>query len=102
MSKRVKILSSAYSDDGELRQRSRTDENLTHTNHKKENDMAASVTANISEHRVRQRNDDAIYEMPDEDERVSSPPDSLSHQDIKSEHINSKVQINRFSKPKFA
>ena len=70
--------------------------------------MGASITANISEHRVRLQerpdddNDDAIYEMPDEDEHVSSPPDSLSHQDIKSEHINSKAQINKFGKAKFA
>lgn len=68
-----------------------------------DNDGVASITANFSEHRVRlqERPDedaDAIYEMPDEDEHASSPPDSLSHRDIMSEHIASKVQIHKFGR----
>ena len=49
-----------------------------------ENDMAQSVTAAISEHRVRHNQErpdadaDAIYEMPEESERASSLPGSLS------------------------
>ena len=36
--------------------------------------------------------------MPDEDEHASSPPRSLSNQDIKSEHIPSRLNVHRFGK----
>ena len=38
--------------------------------------------------------------MPDEDEHASSPPRSLSNQDIKSEHIPSRLEIHKFGKKK--
>lgn len=41
----------------------------------------------------------AIYEAPDEDELASSPPGSLSHQEIMSEHIQSRIEIHKFGKP---
>ena len=68
-----------------------------------DHEMSASVTAAISEHRVRyqERPGDgvgAIYEMPDEDEHASSPPGSLSNHDIKSEHIPSRLSVHKFGK----
>lgn len=60
------------------------------------------MTANLSEHRVRlqERPDEdhrsAIYEMPDEDEHASSPPGSLSNQDVMSENITSRLEIHKF------
>lgn len=65
--------------------------------------MAQSVTAAISEHRVRhqERPDedaDAIYEMPEESERASSLPGSLSQQDVVSENIKSRLEIHKFGK----
>lgn len=107
MSQPTQLVSSAHSDDG--RQRSNT-EDLSHPRvfghslpAEADNDGVASITANISEHRARhqERPDedaDAIYEMPDESEHASSPPDSLSHQDIMSEHIASKVKIHKFGR----
>ncbi len=69
-------------------------------------DLGGSVTANISEHRARFHERpvgaNAIYEMPDEDEMASSPPGSLSHQDIMSENIQSRLEIHKFNKPKQA
>ena len=66
-------------------------------------DLAQSVTAAISEHRVRhpERPDedaDAIYEMPEESERASSLPGSLSQQDVVSENIKSRLEIHKFGK----
>ena len=71
-----------------------------------ETDIGMSVTADFSDLRPRQQDlnqeieeDDAIYEMPDEDEHASSPPRSLSDaQDIMSENIESRLQIHKFPK----
>ena len=104
-----------YSDDGDRHYERRKTEDLNEpsrlliANQRDSNmqqvdhEMSASVTAAISEHRVRhqERPDDdvgAIYEMPDEDEHASSPPRSLSNQDIKSEHIPSRLNVHRFGK----
>ena len=38
--------------------------------------------------------------MPDEDENASSPPRTLSHQDIVSENIQSKMDFHKFGRPK--
>jgi|Transcript_43578 hypothetical protein len=85
-------MSSAYSDDGvQMRERSQTEylggaRGLVMRDLPEETDFNGSVTAVISEHRVRlqERPDEdpdanAIYEMPDEDEHASSPPGSLSN-----------------------
>jgi len=103
-----------YSDDGDRHfERSNTEDlgeprlRMVHmrdsTTNMQEHEMNASVTAAISEHRVRHQEraeDDngAIYELPDEDEHASSPPRSLSNQDIKSEHIPQRMQIHKFGK----
>jgi len=68
-----------------------------------EQELAQSVTAAISEHRVRyqERPDedaDAIYEMPEESERASSLPGSLSQQDVVSENIKSRLEIHKFGR----
>jgi len=34
--------------------------------------------------------------MPDEDEHASSPPGSLSNQDVMSENITSRLEIHKF------
>lgn len=84
-----------YSDDGDRNfERSHTEDlglaQLLNVNQRNsttnvyEREMSASVTAAISEHRIRhqERPGDevgAIYEMPDEDEHASSPPRSLSN-----------------------
>ena len=75
-------------------------------------ELAGSVTATKSEHRARlvERPDEdpdanAIYEMPDEDDQASSPPGSLSNQDVMSEDITARMEIHKFdrrSKPKLA
>ena len=69
-------------------------------------ELGGSVHANISEHRGRLHDRpvgaNAIYEMPDEDEMASSPPGSLSHHDIMSENIQSRLEIHKFQKPKQA
>ena len=95
-------------------ERSRTIEELTGVHRlsnvvrelSEEVDLGGSVTANISEHRARIHERpvgaNAIYEMPDEDEMASSPPGSLSHQDIMSENIQSRLEIHTFKKPKKA
>ena len=95
-------------------ERSRTTEELTGMHRlsnvvrelSEEVDLGGSVTANISEHRARIHERpvgaNAIYEMPDEDEMASSPPGSLSHQDIMSENIQSRLEIHKFKKPKKA
>ena len=77
-----------------------------------EEELHGSVTAAISEHRVRlaERPDEdpeanAIYEMPDEDEHASSPPRSLSNQDVMSEDITARMEIHKFhrhTQPKLA
>ena len=68
-----------------------------------EDELAGSVTAAMSEHRVarQERPDedpdaDPIYEMPDEDEHASSPPRSLSNQDVMSEDITARMEIHKF------
>ena len=93
----INNLSSAYSDDGAI-DRSNT-ENLGAERQLaqqymglQENELSTSIRANISEHRRQNDNQeeeyaDAIYEMPDEDENASSPPRSLSNNDIVSENI---------------
>lgn len=94
-------VSSAYSDDGVgLRERSNTEELGGHQRLFGQRELrdlplevhyVASEKANASEYRRQmERPDDdagAIYEAPDEDELASSPPGSLSHQEIMSEHI---------------
>ena len=72
-----------------------------------EADLVPSVHANISDHRARHAerpndDEDAIYEMPEENEPASSPPGSLSNQDIMSENIESRIEIHKFKKPKLA
>lgn len=56
-----------------------------------EPDTGVSITAELSDHRVRAERpdeDDAIYEQPNESENASSPPGSIGHNhDIKSENI---------------
>lgn len=103
-------LSSAYSDDGGPRERNRTDDLGSRHFVQRDSDvpdLGASVTANLSEHRHRLQDRldddaDAIYERPDEDEQASGPPGSLSHQEIMSENIQSRLEIHKFSKPKQA
>lgn len=109
MAQNNQMVSSAHSDDGNLRERSRTDDlsnqRVTMHNVPAEHDIdgVASITANFSEHRVRlqERPDEddaeAILEMPYEDEHASSPPDSLSHKDVVSEHIASR-QVHKFGR----
>jgi len=100
-------LSSAYSDDGgQFRDRSNTEYRaLGQRDLHEEVDMTHSVTANISEHRARlqerpdeDHNRHAIYELPDEDEHASSPPGSLSHQDVMSENIPTRLEIHKFER----
>jgi len=70
-----------------------------------EAEYAGSVTATKSEHRARwvERPDEdpeanAIYEMPDEDEHASSPPGSLSNQDVVSEDITARIKTHKFDR----
>lgn len=70
-----------------------------------EAEYAGSVTAARSEHRARlvERPDEdpdanAIYEMPDEDEHASSPPRSLSNQDVMSEDITTRIKTHKFDR----
>lgn len=77
-----------------------------------EDELAGSITAAMSEHRARiqeRPDEDAdanpIYEMPDEDEHASSPPRSLSNQDVMSEDITARIQTHKFhrhTQPKLA
>ena len=90
----VEEINTAYSDDGQRHRRIFRTDDLNHiTAEIQEPDTGVSITAELSDHRVRCRDerpdeDDAIYEQPNESENASSPPGSIKErQDIMSENI---------------
>ena len=97
----VEKMSSAYSDDGQRQRIRRGDDLHPPMAEIVEPDTGVSITAELSDHRVRAERpdeDDAIYEQPNESENASSPPGSIGEKhDIMSENIKTS-NLHKFGK----
>lgn len=99
-------MSSAYSDDGQRHRIRRVDDLNAQISEQAEPETGVSITAELSEHRIRNNErpeeDDAIYEQPNESENASSPPGSIGgeYNDIMSENIKT-TKLNKFGKKSY-
>lgn len=101
----VEMMSSAYSDDGQRSRLRRNDDLNALQMPMAEPDTGVSITAQLSDHRIRglERPDedeveDPIAELPNESENASSPPGSIGgneQHDIMSENIKS-MKLHKF------